>query len=420
MAAYLTWRGILLPRGHVPVARRAQQPLVPPPQPGTYGNAAVARMMARGAEHHSCSTSSQRTATITTQPRSRTTAATGATNVRPLAPSGTGAQRSQTTSTSPSPSTSIPRAYIHSPHRPQTTDATQTVGDPAPSGAGTPQSPRQELASKRAAQRHQPQHHAATEIREHQASPAGRGTMPSHRNTATANARPEQPLGTTRPPTGPGPGPAGNTDPQPQTPPDASTRGHRPAPLAQANAELHPHGSPQVRPTASPTHTLSDSPPTQTRTATPTDATSARPERPLGTMRPHAHIPTGSPSPQAQATACTWTPRYHPSAPAQAELAPQQRQHPPAGPAVWPTETPSGSLSGPSPDPNPGPTHATVPADASRASLPGHGLLTGVSHPEGGTLAAGTAAAEGNGGTQTLAGHVGGQPRPAPVPGGQT
>ena len=49
MAAYLTWRGIILPRSLVPVARRAQQPLVPPPRPGTYGNAAVATMMAGGA-----------------------------------------------------------------------------------------------------------------------------------------------------------------------------------------------------------------------------------------------------------------------------------------------------------------------------------------------------------------------------------
>ena len=53
MVAYLTWSGIPLPRSLVPVARRAQQPLVPPPRPGTYGNGAVARTMARGAEHQS-------------------------------------------------------------------------------------------------------------------------------------------------------------------------------------------------------------------------------------------------------------------------------------------------------------------------------------------------------------------------------
>ena len=44
----------------------------------------------------------------------------------------------------------------------------------------------------------------------------------------------------------------------------------------------------------------------------------------------------------------------------------------------------------------------------------------GVPHPDGGTPAVRPAAAEGNGGTRALAGHVGGQPRPAPVPDCQT
>ena len=66
MAAYLTWRGIPLPRSLTPLARRAQQPRVQSPRPGRYGNAAVARMMARGARHHSSSSSSRRIATITT------------------------------------------------------------------------------------------------------------------------------------------------------------------------------------------------------------------------------------------------------------------------------------------------------------------------------------------------------------------
>ena len=48
MAAYLMWRGIPPPRSLQPLVQRAQQPHVPQPQPGTYGNAAVARMMARG------------------------------------------------------------------------------------------------------------------------------------------------------------------------------------------------------------------------------------------------------------------------------------------------------------------------------------------------------------------------------------
>ena len=44
----------------------------------------------------------------------------------------------------------------------------------------------------------------------------------------------------------------------------------------------------------------------------------------------------------------------------------------------------------------------------------------GVTHAEGGTPAAKPAAAEGSGGTRAQAGHVGGQPRPATVPDGQT
>ena len=87
MAAYLTWRGIPPPRSLQLMAQRAQQPHVPPPQPGTYGNAAVARMMARGTRFDSPSSSSRRTATITTPPpRSRATTATRATNVRARAP----------------------------------------------------------------------------------------------------------------------------------------------------------------------------------------------------------------------------------------------------------------------------------------------------------------------------------------------
>ena len=244
--------------------------------------------------------------------------------------------------------------------------------------------------------------------------------MPSHTNAATASARPEQPLGTMRSPTGPGPGPAGDPGPQPQTPADASTRGHQPAAPTQANPEPQPHHSPPVRPTVGPTHTPSDGSPTQTRPATPADANSARPERPLGTMRPHAYIPTRSPSPQVPATPCTSTPGYHPMAPAQAELAPKKRHDPPAGPAVRPAKAPSCSHPAPSPHPNPDPTHATVPADAPRANAPGHELPTGIPHPEGGTPAARPAAAEGNGGTQALASHVGGQPGPAPLPDGRT
>ena len=148
MAAYLTWRGIPVPRSLAPLARRARQPHVPAPRPGTYGNAAVARMMAGGARHQSSSSSARKTATITTlPPRSRATAATRATNACALAPSGVDTPQSPTASLSSSPSTSSPHATVNSPHQPQATDATRTTGVPAPSGAGTPQSPRQEGAS---------------------------------------------------------------------------------------------------------------------------------------------------------------------------------------------------------------------------------------------------------------------------------
>ena len=140
--------------------------------------------------------------------------------------------------------------------------------------------------------------------REHQTSPAGREIMPRHTSTATTSARPEKPLGTMRPQTGPGPGPAGDPGPQPKTPPDASTRGQRAAAPTQANPELHLHHSPPVRPTASPTHTRSDGLPTQTRTSTPTDATGARPERPLGTMGAPLPRPQQHPARQPQGTIC--------------------------------------------------------------------------------------------------------------------
>ena len=69
MAAYLTWRGIPPPRSLESLIQRTLQPHVPPPQPGTYGNAAVARMMARGTLLDGSTYSPRRTtATITIPP----------------------------------------------------------------------------------------------------------------------------------------------------------------------------------------------------------------------------------------------------------------------------------------------------------------------------------------------------------------
>ena len=42
MAAWLTWRELPIPSNLLPVVERVNQPRVPQPEPGTYGNAAVA------------------------------------------------------------------------------------------------------------------------------------------------------------------------------------------------------------------------------------------------------------------------------------------------------------------------------------------------------------------------------------------
>ena len=181
-----------------------------------------------------------------------------------------------------------------------------------------------------------------------------------------------------------------------------------------AHTTAHQSGRRRAPHTRRPKH-----PPPQTCTATPTDATKARP---LGTVRPHAHNPTENPSPKAPATPSTLAPEGHSPAPAQAKPAFQQHHDPPAGPAVQPTETPSSRRPAQNlgPDPDPDPTRATVRADTPRASEPGRELPAGIPHPEGGTQPARPASVEGADGTRALAGHVGGQPGPSPVPEGQT
>ena len=191
--------------------------------------------------------------------------------------------------------------------------------------------------------------------------------MPNPTNTAAVGTRAEQPLGGAHPQTSPGPGPKGDQAPQPQSPPDASTRGRQPAArkaaATQAYSKPRPHHGPPIWPTEGPTHVPSEGPPIQTCTATPTDTIRARP---LGTVRPNAHNPTESPSPQAPATPSA-------SAPAQAEPASQRHHDPPAGPAMRPTGKPSRSCPAPDPglDPDPDPTCATVPADTPRSTDPG-------------------------------------------------
>ena len=101
MVAYPTWRGIPPPRSLKSLIQRTLQTHVPPPQPGTYGNAAVARMMARSTRLDGSSYSPRRTtATITPPPpRSRATTATRATKVRAR----TSAATSSTSPTHPPP-----------------------------------------------------------------------------------------------------------------------------------------------------------------------------------------------------------------------------------------------------------------------------------------------------------------------------
>ena len=230
--------------------------------------------MARGTRLDSSSYSPRRTtATITNPPpRSRATTATRATNVRART-------SAATSSTSPNPSTSAPPTPAAEPHQQHAADATRTTGNPAPSRASTPQSPRQERASKGAAQRQPTQHHAATGSRGHRASPARSGALPGPTNTGAVGTQPGQPPGTAHPHRVPAPSPTGS--PQPLTPPVTPAHGPQPTASQAATTQAHPeprphHGTPD-RPAADQTYTPIDNLPTRTRTATPTDATAARP-----------------------------------------------------------------------------------------------------------------------------------------------
>ena len=226
--------------------------------------------------------------------------------------------------------------------------------------------------STRAAQRHQPEHHAATGIHGHRASPAGSGAVSSPRDTAAVGTRPEQPPGTAHPHMGPAPGPTGSPAPQPQTPPGTSTHGRQPAASRVAATQAHPeprprHGTPD-RPTEGPAYAPPKGPPTQTLTATPTDTTNTRPS---STVHLHAHHPTESPNPEAPATPSATAPGDHLQAPAPAEPASQRHHAPPTGPAIRAREPSSPGR--PAPDPGPGPDRAytTVPADTPRSAGPG-------------------------------------------------
>ena len=361
MAAYLTWRGIPPPRSFRSLVQRAQQPHVPPLQPGTYGNAAVARMMVRDTRLDCSSYSPRRTtATITIlPPRCSATTATRATNVR--------AQTSAaTSSTSPSPSTSAPPTPVAAPHQQRSTDATRTKGDPAPSRAGTPQSPGQERASKQAAQRQPTQHHTATGIRGNRASPAGSGAIPSPTNTGAVGTQPEQPPGTAHLHREPAPSSTGS--PQPLTPPVAPAHGPQPAASQKAATQAHPepcphHDAPD-RPAAGPAYAPPEGPPAQAHTATPTDNTAAGPS---DTVHPHSPGPTEGLIPEAPApSGAEDLPATTHNGPA-----PQRRHAPPTRPTARPAEPSSPGHPASSPGPGPDPACTAAPGSSQRPAGPG-------------------------------------------------
>ena len=317
--------------------------------------------MARGTRlDGSCYTPRRTTATITTPPpRSRATTATRATNVRART-------SSATSSTFPDPSTSAPPTPAARPHQQHAADATRTTGGPAPSRAGTPQSPRQERASKRAAQRQPTQHHTATGSQGHLASPARSGALPGPTNTGAVGAQAGQPPGTAHPHRVPAPSPTGS--PQPLTPPVAPAHGPRPAASQAATTQAHPeprphHGAPD-RPAADPTYTPSDNLPTRTHTATPTDATTARPS---DAGHPQTHGPTGGLTPRASATSGT----EDLPATTHGGLVPQQHHAPPTRPPARPAEPSSPGCPAPGPGPGPDPPRNAAPADAPQSADPG-------------------------------------------------
>ena len=246
-----------------------------------------------------------------------------------------------------------PPTAVAAPHQQRATNATRTTGHPAPSRAGTPQSPQQEHASKRAAQRQPTQHHTATGIWGHRASPAGSGAVPSPTNTGAVGTQPEQPPGTKHPHREPALSPTGSL--QPLTPPVAPAHGPRPAASQAAATETHPeprphHGTPD-RPAAGPAYAPPDGPPWQAHTATPTETRAARPP---DTVHPHTPGPTEGLIPRAPAMSGAEDLRAttHDGPAPQRHHAPPNRADGAAGRAVI-SRSPS-----PRPGPQPGPgTH---------------------------------------------------------------
>ena len=223
-----------------------------------------------------------------------------------------------------------------------------------------------ERASKRAAQRQATQHHTATGIQGHRASPAGSGAIPNPTNTRAVGTQPEQPPGTANPHREPAPSPTGS--PQPLAPPVAPAHGPRPAAsqaaATQAHLEPRPHHGTPDRPAAGPAYATLDGPPTQAQTATPTDTTAVRPS---DTVHPRTPGPTQGLIPQAPATsgAEDLSARTHDGP------APQRHHAPPTGPTARPAEPSSPGWPAPGPGPGPGPARTAALPGAPQPAGPG-------------------------------------------------
>ena len=209
------------------------------------------------------------------------------------------------------------------------------------------------------------EHHTATGIRGHRASPAESRAIPSPRNMGAQGTQPEQPLGTAHLHREPAPSPTGI--PQPPTPPVAPTHGPRPAAsqaaATQAQPEPSPHHGTPDGPAAGPAYAPPDGTPTQAHSATPTDTTAARPS---DTLQPETPGPREGLIPQAPATSgAEDLPATKHDGPA-----PQRHHAPPNGRTARPAEPSSPGRPAPCPGPGPDPARTAAPAGAPQPAGP--------------------------------------------------
>ena len=346
------------PRSLRPLAQRAQQPHVPPPQPGTYGNAAVARMMARG--------------------------------TRLLPPSGE-TRPSPPPHTGPAPRQRLgPQMYapehrrLQRPPRPA---AHPPPPPPHPSPHHTNSAPPTPSWLRTLRHHRGPARHRAPDK---SVRPNGRRND-NHRNTTRPQG--SRDTGGHLPGAEPYTAPRirGQWAPGPNNPLALHTRtGRRPrAPQEACNLKHHlarprkvsgrqPARRQQHRPTQSPARTMAHltgrqqaqhtrrpkAPPPQAHAATPTDTTTVPP---CDTVLPHNHDPIEGLDPQAQATSST----EDLPATTHAGPAPQRHHAPPPGPTARPAEPSSPGRPAPGPDPGPDRARTTPPTGAPQPVGPG-------------------------------------------------